>query len=147
MRRTLTLGAVFAVLALAAAAAVLLQDKEPMVRIGGESVRVSIADDVEERQRGLSDTDGLAEDEGMLFVFEADGIHSMWMKDMRFAIDIIWISADEHIVHIERNVDPSSYPQTFTSGQPARYILEVAAGWTSGRGVGEGDSVRLKHVR
>lgn len=64
----------------------------------------------------------------MLFVFEEDGYHAFWMKDMKFSIDMIWLDESMAIVHIERNVSPSSYPNTYKSPEPARYVLEVQAG-------------------
>ena len=44
--------------------------------------------------KGLSGRDNLADDEGMFFVFEKSDIYPFWMKDMKFAIDIIWIMED-----------------------------------------------------
>src|SRR3989338_5701660 len=62
-----------------------------LAKIGDQAVRVTVADTPESRERGLSGRDGLASDEGMLFVFQNDGYHTFWMKDMLFSIDIIWL--------------------------------------------------------
>lgn len=112
------------------------------VRVGDQVVRVSIADTHESRQKGLSGRDGLASDEGMLFVFPEDGMYGFWMKDMRFPIDIVWLSDDWKIVHMAENVSPSTYPQSFTSSEPARYVLELPAGYAALHGIGIGDIVR-----
>src|SRR5687768_10279440 len=57
----------------------------------------------EQMTKGLSIKDGLAENEAMLFVFGNEAEHIIWMKDMKFPIDIIWIDSDKTIVHIEHN--------------------------------------------
>jgi len=101
---------------------------------------VAVADTPALRERGLSSYTGLGPEEGMLFVFPQDGAYSFWMKDMLFPIDILWIDADGHIVHIERSVSPKSYPASFTPDSPARYVLEVPAGFSEEHGLTAGES-------
>ena len=97
--------------------------------IDGTSVRVAIADTPALRERGLSGYAPLEADEGMLFVFEEDGRHSFWMKDMLFAIDMLWLDAEGRVVHLEKGVSPDTFPTAFTPDAPARYVLEVPAGF------------------
>lgn len=113
------------------------------ISIGGEVVTVSLALTQEERARGLSGRSGLAEDEGMLFVFPKDGQYSFWMKDMLFPIDILWISRDGVITHVEKSLSPSTYPHTYTSESSSRFVLELPAGFTDAHGISVGDSVSL----
>ncbi len=113
------------------------------IHLGDQAIRVSVADTPESRQKGLSGRAGLAPDEGILFVFPQDGKHGFWMKDMRFSIDILWLNADGRIVHIAKSVSPSTYPQSFVPTKPARYVLEVLAGYVTEHGVAIGDVVRL----
>lgn len=99
------------------------------IEIGGVPLRVEIADTDTLRAKGLGGHEPLQPDEGMLFIFETEGIYSFWMKDMRFPIDILWLALDGKVVHIEKNVSPESYPTSFTPGSPAQYVLEVRAGF------------------
>ncbi len=115
----------------------------PKIQIASSTISVHLADTEEERARGLSGLAGLAEDEAMLFVFDADGPHAFWMKDMRFAIDIVWISRDGTIVHIEENVGPETYPEVFVPRSEARYVVELSGGWVDRHNVTVGDIVRL----
>jgi uncharacterized protein len=101
------------------------------ITIDDVSVRVEIVDTDSERAQGLSGKTGLAPDEGMLFVFEEDGQYGFWMHDMLFPIDIIWIASDGSVVHVEKSLSPDTYPRTFTPPLPARYVLEVAAGFAT----------------
>lgn len=103
-------------------------DPQPKVHIGDKTFDVTVVNTPERRTRGLSGSNPLAENEGMLFVFDHDGGHSIWMKEMRFSLDIVWISRFGSVVHIERNVHPNTYPRAFTSRKPARYVLEIPAG-------------------
>ena len=82
----------------------------------------------EERAQGLSGRSGLTDDEGMLFIFDYDARHGFWMKDMLFALDIIWLDADMNVVHAETDVSPDTYPRSFVPTVPARYVLEINAG-------------------
>ena len=92
-------------------------------------LNVEIADTAVERRMGLSGRTTIPEDAGMLFVFAESGFHSIWMKDMRLDIDIIWLDADLKVVDTKVNATPASYPEVFTSAVPARYVLEVPSGF------------------
>ena len=88
---------------------------------------VTVADEPHEWRQGLSGTVRLEDQSGMLFVFETEDRYGMWMKDMRYPIDIIWINNELTVVHIEENVSPDTYPEVFASSVPARFVLEVPA--------------------
>jgi uncharacterized membrane protein (UPF0127 family) len=69
------------------------------------------------------------DDPGLLFVFDEPGLHGIWMKDMRFPIDILWLDDAFQVVDVRKNVAPDSYPTVFKPTKPARYVLEVTAGF------------------
>jgi uncharacterized membrane protein (UPF0127 family) len=79
----------------------------------------------------------------MLFVFPEDGRYSFWMKDMTYAIDVLWLSKEGQIVYAIPGLAPESYPKTFTSDTPARYVLELRAGFMDLHNVSVGDFVSL----
>lgn len=97
------------------------------IYVGESFFSVTIANDASERKQGLSGTTELPDQQGMLFVFDDSGRYGMWMKDMLYAIDIIWIDENLEVVHIEEDVRPETYPRTFSSPQVARFVLEVPA--------------------
>lgn len=113
------------------------------IQLKGQTVRVSVADTGSTRGQGLSGRAGLAADEGMLFVFPEDGEYAFWMKDMLFSIDILWLSANGEVVYMAQNISPDTYPQSFRSDVPARYVLELPAGYAGAHGVSVGDIARL----
>lgn len=115
----------------------------PIAHVGEIPIRVEIADTEETRNRGLSYRKDLEGIDGMLFVFDTAERHSMWMKDMNFPIDIIWINESLSVVGIERNVQPDSYPKKFYAPAPARYAIETRDRYTDTFGIGVGNMVRL----
>ena len=114
-----------------------------VVYIGGRDVRAMIADTPALREEGLSGHAALAPDEGMLFVFPTDGQYGFWMKDMRFPIDILWLSGRGEILDMRESVSPATYPAVFTPKAPARYVLELPAGFSEAYTVKIGDEVKL----
>lgn len=104
---------------------------------------LEVAATYDQRVCGLSNKRALGKDEGMLFLFEKADKHGIWMKDMRFAIDIIWMDETYTIVHLEENAQPDSYPEVFTPSTPASYILEINAGQIAELGLSLGDTILL----
>lgn len=117
------------------------------IQIGNATVAVDIADTEVLREQGLSGRTGLAEGTGMLFVFDTDGVWGIWMKDMRFAIDIVWVDATGTVITVAANVSPSTYlktpPGVFFPDRPARYVIELPAGFTTTHEVAVGAKVVL----
>jgi uncharacterized membrane protein (UPF0127 family) len=96
----------------------------------GDSISAELAITQEERGRGLMFRKRLGFDQGMLFVFDEEGFHSFWMKNMSISLDFIWLDKDRRIIHIEKNVPPCEQEPcpTYTSKVPAMYFLELKAG-------------------
>lgn len=115
----------------------------PILRIGDMSVRVEIARTEEERVQGLSGRDSLESLKGLLFIFPEAGYYPIWMKDMNFPIDIVWISEDLEVIDIDREVSPDTYPRSFRSSSPVRYILETNAHYVDTFGIRIGQKVKL----
>jgi uncharacterized protein len=95
------------------------------------------------RSRGLSNKSILPQDEGMLFVFEEEGIYPFWMQDMNFDIDIVWLDAGGNVVYVVQNAMPESYPNLFTPTQEALYVWEVNAGFVAEKGIDIGGRVEI----
>jgi uncharacterized protein len=109
--------------------------------INNVPVRVSVADDPALRTKGLSGVTSLRTNEGKLFVFPENGKHGIWMKDMLFPIDILWIDENLRIVHIAEKIDPSTYPTIFAPEEDARFVLETNAFFVDSFRISVGDSV------
>lgn len=92
--------------------------------------RLEIADTDASRRQGLSGRDPLKLQEGMLFEFPEEGIYPFWMKDMKFALDIIWMRQGQ-VVDVVTLQPPSSgdvVPAAHIPTKKADQVLEIDAG-------------------
>jgi len=123
----------------------LSEDAVSQVEIRKQTVKVTVAISDNDKSRGLSGKSSLADNEGMLFLYDTPGTPSFWMKDMKFPIDIIWIKGDS-IADISANVPVSkSTPlPTYKPKAEIDKVLEVKAGWTELNKVKVGDKVKFK---
>jgi uncharacterized membrane protein (UPF0127 family) len=124
-----------------------LLSKKATATFGSQKVTLEIADSEKAREKGLSDRATLAENHGMLFLFDEPGIPAFWMKGMKFPIDIIFLN-NKKIVTIFKNVQP---PKT-TSEIPTNYyqptypsdkVIELKAGATDKYKLHTGDTINL----
>ncbi|MBU1868391.1 DUF192 domain-containing protein [Patescibacteria group bacterium] len=99
-----------------------------------------------EQSRGLMFREYLGEDEGMLFVYSQDSIHSFWMKNTLIPLDIIWISEGKRVVYISESVQPcvTSICPIVRSDSKARYVMELNAGTVEKIGLEIGDTLTLE---
>lgn len=109
------------------------------------TVRVEVADTDETRQLGLMYRNELPASAGMLFVFPGERPRSFWMKNTPLPLDIVYIGADLRIVHIAERTTPYS-TAPLPSLRPAKFVLEVNAGFCAEREIRVGDRVELHGV-
>lgn len=107
-------------------------------------IPVYLADNGEKRTKGLGGLSSIPPDYGMFFIFDGSDYVSIWMKDMLFPIDIIWIDENNKIVHIEKNISPNTYPKIFTAPVKARFVLELNANMAATYGLKAGEAIFLK---
>ncbi|MBI5254227.1 DUF192 domain-containing protein [Candidatus Falkowbacteria bacterium] len=109
----------------------------------GVKVKVERADSFIEKQEGLMFRDKLEDGHGMLFIFRHEGQASFWMKNMKFPLDLIFISKDKKIVDIKQNFQPCLVENcpVYKSVVAAQYVLEVNAGFVEKNKISIGDSI------
>ena len=118
-----------------------------VVRVGAADFAVEPAVTPAQRIQGLSGREVLAPRSGMLFIFEQEGKHSFWMKEMRFPLDLVWIGSGCTVVDLTRNAPPPAPGQalnelpSYLPASPARYVLEINAGEADLVGLLPGDRV------
>lgn len=91
--------------------------------------------------QGLSGRSGLAENSGMLFSYDNVEKRCMWMKDMKFNIDIIWLDGNNRISSIVQDLSPSTYPQSYCAD--AKYVIELTAGEADKHNLRVGQVIKL----
>lgn len=106
----------------------------------GRQIKVYLADSFPKMMFGLMYWERLDKDKGMLFKLlrpsrEATGI---WMLNMKFPIDIIWIGGDGRVVDIKRDAEPCQSIfrcSIYRPRESAKYILELNAGYSRKLGI------------
>jgi uncharacterized membrane protein (UPF0127 family) len=104
---------------------------------------VQLAQTAEEQFKGLSGQVDLADNGGMLFIFENYGIRSFVMRKMNFPLDIVWIR-DNTVVGCEKNIpvlDENGQFSQVGSFEPVNYVLELNAGMCDKYMITKGDKV------
>ncbi|MDC7996067.1 DUF192 domain-containing protein [Altibacter sp. HG106] len=99
---------------------------------------IEIADDDYQTQTGLMYRTTMQQDRGMLFIFEDERPRSFYMKNTQFALDIIYLDADQKVVSIQKNAQPMD-PTSLPSEGDAMYVLEVNAGLSDQWNLQKGD--------
>jgi uncharacterized membrane protein (UPF0127 family) len=106
-------------------------------------IDIEIADTDYERQLGLMKRISMEEKQGMLFIFSTNAMQSFWMRNTLISLDMIFINSNKKIVTVHKNTKVLS-DQSYPSTAPAKYVLEVNAGFTNKYNVVVGDEISWK---
>ncbi len=109
------------------------------------TLQVALADTAEHRAAGLSNRDAITHD-GMLLQWDAPGRHPIWMSEMRFALDLVWLDAEGRVLSVLPNVPPCTStpcPLYEPAGSEASMaVLELPAGKAAIHGLVAGAVIR-----
>lgn len=116
--------------------------EQKSAKINNHKINIEIADTPEEQYRGLSERENLCENCGMLFQFPDKRKVDFVMRDMKFDLDIIWIS-DNKIIEIDRNLpaEGSEPKNIYNSDSLINQVLEVNAGFCDQNNIKTGDLI------
>lgn len=130
----------------------LLKESPKTILVAGNPVEVQVVKTDISRAKGLGGKDTLLPGKGMLFVFDKKDVSPpFWMKDMNFAIDIIWIN-DGKVAQITKDIPPPTEGSSNENlklhlpDNPIDYVLEVSAGYSDEIGIKVGDTVDLSEA-
>jgi len=129
-------------LLLAALFATIAHAQLPTVELaaGMHLIRAEVADSMGARMRGLMHRKSMPQGSGMVFVFEANATHCMWMKNTLIPLSVAFIDEQGAIINIA-DLQPHS-EQSHCASRPARYALEMNKGWFAQRGIKPGTKLR-----
>ena len=97
---------------------------------------VYLARSFEQKRTGLMHVRKLPRMSGMLFIYDDNAEHSMWMKNTFIPLDILFIRVDGTVARVARNTEPQSLA-SIRSGEPVSYVLELNAGISAALGIDE----------
>ena len=111
-----------------------------VLKVGGQSVRADIASTESTRQTGLMYRQKMGKHEGMLFVFPDIGYHAMWMRNTLIPLSVAYLNERGVILSIHEMQALSE--TAHQSAGPARFALEMNAGWFSANKVNVGETIQ-----
>lgn len=116
------------------------------LRLHGHPFSAEVAADDLSRAQGLMNRTHLAADRGMLFVFRHSDQRWFWMKNTLIPLDILFFDSTRRLVSMQTDVPPCRQDPcpTYPSGEPARYVLELAAGTAARIGARIGDRLSIE---
>jgi uncharacterized membrane protein (UPF0127 family) len=124
------------------------------IKISSASTTIvaTIANTENKRSLGLSYTEKLDENAGMLFIFDDVNQKNFWMRDMNYDLDIIWLDVNKQVNGFFENVPAASYnskhpelSKIYHSPDNTKYVLEVNAGTISKDKIKVGDTLDFKY--
>lgn len=123
------------------------------IKIDNVVLEVQIADTDLLRTQGLMFQEELPFDQGMLFVFEGEERRSIWMLNMQFSLDILWLDIEGNTLHIEKNVPPcktaletATCPSYKGDNKLAKYVLEVTSGFVDEYSITENSKLEIVSI-
>ena len=117
----------------------------PLTLPSGKVLQAEVMVNDEDRAMGLMFRPSLPLDRGMVFIFETADFHSIWMKNCKFPIDILWLDEDKKIVHVAESVPPCKADPcpVYNPMRRASYVIELNAGQARREGAVVGSAVRF----
>jgi uncharacterized membrane protein (UPF0127 family) len=106
---------------------------------GERAFTIEVAGTPEQRGRGLMYREAMADDHGMLFVFEDERQVGFWMKNTPMPLDLLFIATDGTLKAVLPG-EPFS-EAVISPGVPVRFVLELKAGTAASAGIAPGDKV------
>ena len=106
---------------------------------------IEIADSDYETETGLMYRQGMDKNHGMLFIFPEVAMHSFYMKNTAFPLDILFITEEFKIASLQENASPFD-ERGLSSKIPVKYVLEINAGMIEELSVQVGDSITFKKI-
>ncbi len=110
-----------------------------------QKFNVEFARSEAEKARGLMFRERLADDEGMLFMWNTSSLRQFWMKNTLINLDILFIDSDYRVVHIEESAQKGSL-RIISSLLPVQYVLEINAGQSEIRKITPGALLSAKNL-
>lgn len=110
----------------------------------GQRFKAEVARTDMDRSRGLMYRQSLPKDRCMIFIYDEDGYHAIWMKNCLISLDVVWMLADGTVVEMAENVPPCSPVlgndcPNYGGTIPSRFFVEFAPGTIRHLGLKKGD--------
>jgi hypothetical protein len=106
------------------------------LRYGMYRIDAEVAHTTANLQQGLMQRREMPAHRGMLFVFERDFAHCMWMRNTFIPLSVAFLDREGRVINVADMTPQDETPHC--ASRPARYALEMNRGWFDARGVKAG---------
>jgi uncharacterized membrane protein (UPF0127 family) len=118
------------------------------IKIGDKNYELEVVKTSEDMKKGLAKFEDIQNNQGMLFVFDTPGRWSIWMKDMKFNIDIIFLNEMKEVVTIYKNVKFENHENVFEYRKylpdyDSKYVIELKEGEADQNKIKIGDKINF----
>lgn len=115
--------------------------------IAGTQFRLHAPQTEQAHETGLAAFKHIADNEGMLLRGMPVGTQSIWMKNMQFDIDVLWINQDNQIVYIVQGMSKSDQQTIYHNpyNLPSAYVIELAAESCNKYSIAVGQTVTIEN--
>ena len=120
-----------------------------VVEIGNIKLKAILADSFIKRAIGLMYRDSISEDECMLFTFSHPSMLGIWMKGMKFPIDILWLDSSKSIVTIKESLPPCRgiLCKTYYPERESMYVIELRSGFIKKNSVTKLTEIKIEEQK
>ncbi|MFT5110892.1 MAG: uncharacterized membrane protein (UPF0127 family) [Parasphingorhabdus sp.] len=130
----------FSLFCLLAATSAKSETRTTSVEIAGKTFLLEVAADPASRSQGLMNRDRIAENGGMLFLFDQPAKRNFWMKNCLVDMDILFLNDSGIVIHMtemfaeplkqesESNSQYHNRLKRYPSKFPSRYAIELKHG-------------------
>ena len=102
-------------------------------------IQAEVAMQPAERELGLMNRTTLGPNQGMVFLFDQPAAQCMWMRNTRIPLSVAFIDNEGRVINVEEM--KAQTDDNHCAAKPARYALEMNAGWFSRHGIGAGAKI------
>jgi uncharacterized membrane protein (UPF0127 family) len=111
------------------------------IKIDNDTIKVEVARSPEERQRWLMFRDNpIPMDSAMLLVYEKSDLYALWLINIHYNLDLIWLDENGHVTHTKKNaqicMNPFDASQcTYKNTSPAKYVIAASSGFIANHNI------------
>ncbi len=117
------------------------------ISVGNKNYNAIIADTFIKRTIGLMFRESIKENECMLFIFDSPWWNNIWMPNMLFSIDAIWLNEKSQIIYMQENLQPCKSRfgcKQYGPKEKSTYIMEFKSGTIKDSKINRNTKIKLK---
>lgn len=120
--------------------------------INNHSISTEIAETPAERQRWLTfRNEELPLNSALLLVYDKSDLYSVWLLNIQFNLDLIWLDGGGNIVYMKQDALPckntlDAAQCTYKNTKPARYIMAATTGFINYHNITKDSKIKLVSI-